>query len=757
MSTKRMEIMFITLLLLCGSLTGTVRADDEIPPSSASVPNCSSKLAVPPNSIPFNTSSLSCHSVWAARDFVLLYKNERPGLWSFVLSAPDVDAYIAVGFSPTGKMVGSSAVAGWISGEGVGIAKQYDLKGEESSLCPPDQGSLKLISGSTTIVRSSSRLYLALQLNTTTPLTKVIYAIGPKGRLPDSRFYLPEHAAEISTSINYTSAISSPGADDDDDKIPPRSAPKGNCSAELSLPPNSIPFNTSSLNCYPAWTARDFVLLYKNERPGLWSFVLSAPVVDAYIAVGFSPNGKMVGSSAVAGWITSTGVGIAKQYDLKGEESALCPPDQGRLKLVNGSTTILRSSSRLYLAFQLNTTTPLNKLIYAIGPKGRLPDSRFYLPEHEGEISTTIDYSTGSSSSGKDDDDKITPRSAPGASCSANLAVPAKSIPFDTSSLSCNVAWSARNFFILYKNDRPGLWSFVLAAPDVDAYIAVGFSPNGKMVGSSAVAGWISSTGGGIAKQYDLTGEVSSKCPPDQGNLQLVNGSTTIVRSSSRLYLAFQLNATKPLNRLIYALGPNGRLPDSSFYLAEHQAEISTSIDYSTGVSSGEEDGSDKLLRAHGLVNLIGWGVLMPVGILFARYAKSWDPAWFYSHIVIQVIGLALGIAGIVTGFRLEDEQGEEVDTHKALGLVVLVTASLQATAVLLRPGKEAKLRKFWNWYHHNVGRIAIGFAIGNIFYGLTLAGEEKSWYIGYGVFLGLWVLVTVLLELRSCTRRNKR
>ena len=76
--------------------------------------------------------------------------------------------------------------------------------------------------------------------------------------------------------------------------------------------------------------------------------------------------------------------------------------------------------------------------------------------------------------------------------------------------------------------------------------------------------------------------------------------------------------------------------------------------------------------------------------------------------------------------------------------------------AFLARPGKKAKVRKYWNLYHHNLGRIIVAIAVGNIFYGLSLAGEESSWTIGYGVFLGLWFLLSLILEARSCTRKTK-
>ena len=103
------------------------------------------------------------------------------------------------------------------------------------------------------------------------------------------------------------------------------------------------------------------------------------------------------------------------------------------------------------------------------------------------------------------------------------------------------------------------------------------------MKGSDAVAGWLSSSGAGIVKRYSLGGYSSGECPPDQGNLVLVEGSSVIVSRSSRLYLAFQLNTSQPSSNLIYALGPNGRLPSSDFLLPTHQTMISTSINYATG------------------------------------------------------------------------------------------------------------------------------------------------------------------------------
>lgn len=74
--------------------------------------------------------------------------------------------------------------------------------------------------------------------------------------------------------------------------------------------------------------------------------------------------------------------------------------------------------------------------------------------------------------------------------------------------------------------------------------------------------------------------------------------------------------------------------------------------------------------------------------------------------------------------------------------------------AFLIRPDKSSKIRRYWNWYHHYVGRAAIALAVANIFLGLSVAHEDGSWTVGYVIFLVVWVIASLLLELK---RRMKK
>lgn len=69
--------------------------------------------------------------------------------------------------------------------------------------------------------------------------------------------------------------------------------------------------------------------------------------------------------------------------------------------------------------------------------------------------------------------------------------------------------------------------------------------------------------------------------------------------------------------------------------------------------------------------------------------------------------------------------------------------------ALLVRPEKESKTRKYWNWYHQGVGRILIIFVIANVFYGIHLGEKGKAWNAGYGAVLAILVVTAVIFELR--------
>lgn len=92
--------------------------------------------------------------------------------------------------------------------------------------------------------------------------------------------------------------------------------------------------------------------------------------------------------------------------------------------------------------------------------------------------------------------------------------------------------------------------------------------------------------------------------------------------------------------------------------------------------------------QIHGVLNVVSWGILMPLGVIIARYLrvfKSADPAWFYLHVTCQTSAYIIGVSGWATGLKLgNDSAGVQYTKHRTLGILLFILATLQVSKILL-------------------------------------------------------------------------
>ncbi|KAK6117817.1 hypothetical protein DH2020_048444 [Rehmannia glutinosa] len=171
-------------------------------------------------------------------------------------------------------------------------------------------------------------------------------------------------------------------------------------------------------------------------------------------------------------------------------------------------------------------------------------------------------------------------------------------------------------------------------------------------------------------------------------------------------------------------------------------------IDFATGqtAETGTASGGSRNRKrnVHGVINVVSWGILLPVGAMAARYLKvfkSANPAWFYLHVTCQTSAYVVGVAGWATGLKLgSDSPGVEHTTHRNIGITIFSLATLQVFAMFLRPKPDHKYRTYWNIYHQTIGYSVIVLSIVNIFEGIDILDPEKKWkkaYTGVLIFLG--------------------
>eukprot|EP00245_Coleochaete_scutata_P017234 TRINITY_DN834_c0_g4_i1.p1 TRINITY_DN834_c0_g4~~TRINITY_DN834_c0_g4_i1.p1 ORF type:complete len:1008 (-),score=127.44 TRINITY_DN834_c0_g4_i1:889-3912(-) len=284
-----------------------------------------------------------------------------------------------------------------------------------------------------------------------------------------------------------------------------------------------------------------------------------------------------------------------------------------------------------------------------------------------------------------------------------------------------------------------------------NGWLAFGLSTSGEMVGSSAIVGFPSADGVTM-DNYFLGGKSTQDVkPPGKQAASSLQGEFV----NGELRMLFTLNLTPEQmksTKVIWAKGSHDTA--SGMTLSKHSDAYSGSVSFQTGATTTAKRST--LRNVHGIINALAWGILIPVGAMLARYAKAYDPAWFYAHVTVQTLGFLLGVAGFSSGIVLRNRSTTDHSTHLALAALILALSLLQVLVSVLRPKKDSKNRWVWNACHHWTGRVVIVLAIVNIYVGLQILKPGSKWILSYSLILGVMVASAVTLEaLKVLRARN--
>ncbi|XP_062027801.1 cytochrome b561 and DOMON domain-containing protein At2g04850 [Rosa rugosa] len=176
-----------------------------------------------------------------------------------------------------------------------------------------------------------------------------------------------------------------------------------------------------------------------------------------------------------------------------------------------------------------------------------------------------------------------------------------------------------------------------------------------------------------------------------------------------------------------------------------------TTFDVRSGSTATRHTNILTLRSAHGIINAVSWGIMLPIGAVTARYLRhvqSLGPTWFYVHAAIQLFGFVLGTVGFAIGVKLGDmSPGVQYSLHRKLGFAAFCLGGLQTLALLFRPKTTTKFRKYWKSYHHFVGYACVVLGVVNVFQGFEVMGAARS-YAKLAYCLGLSTLLGVCIAL---------
>jgi hypothetical protein len=151
----------------------------------------------------------------------------------------------------------------------------------------------------------------------------------------------------------------------------------------------------------------------------------------------------------------------------------------------------------------------------------------------------------------------------------------------------------------------------------------------------------------------------------------------------------------------------------------------------------------------HGSIMLLSWGILLPLGVLSAKFLKRTkaNGIWFKYHRSLQITGLILSIVGVsiaIAKFNVFKAGSGRSFLHGIIGSFVMFLGILQPVNAFFRPHPAAideetpYWRRMWEIVHKGSGWTAIGLACINILIGTRLPSQTSAMM----TFLVLYLIV---------------
>ncbi|EJU04265.1 CBD9-like protein [Dacryopinax primogenitus] len=220
----------------------------------------------------------------------------------------------------------------------------------------------------------------------------------------------------------------------------------------------------------------------------------------------------------------------------------------------------------------------------------------------------------------------------------------------------------------------------------------------------------------------------------------------------------YTLDLSKPLSALAPSL-------TSSFPPAPSATSVASDDDSNNGGPTLTENPftpADTMIVTHAVLCSLAFGILMPLGSLFARLARTFIPQWFIIHWVINFwIALPLAVAGVGYGIHLvNNSHVPHLDTnHTRAGVAVFVLAFVQWTLGFiihyLKPKAGWSARPPQNYAHGVLGVVIIALAFYTIYAGFTQQWPlitGRSYPHGIIILYGVWVAIIALAYVAGMT-----
>ncbi|XP_015060029.1 cytochrome b561 and DOMON domain-containing protein At3g25290-like [Solanum pennellii] len=299
-------------------------------------------------------------------------------------------------------------------------------------------------------------------------------------------------------------------------------------------------------------------------------------------------------------------------------------------------------------------------------------------------------------------------------------------------------------------------------------WLAWGLNPGeeARMIGTQALIGIKTKNKGLLKDTYNITGYTKLGCQLLPSPIDLNISNFKFIHITELEYHVILATIILPnqydLSRLnqVWQVGINiGAVGTKELKMHGKglmNYDSSETINLRTGKGRGNRiHNSSKIRKVHGILNIIGWGVVLPIGVIIARNFREFPLPWLgwkKCHISCQTIGYLVGTTGWAVGIWLgKASKYYSFHKHGTYGLLIFAFATVQMLFFKLKPGESDKYRMYRNMFHHVVGySLMIGICI-NILKGIHIIHlDYTSWKPTYLGIVSCLAFIFLVFEIVS-------
>jgi len=241
-----------------------------------------------------------------------------------------------------------------------------------------------------------------------------------------------------------------------------------------------------------------------------------------------------------------------------------------------------------------------------------------------------------------------------------------------------------------------------------EAWLGVGFSQNGKMIGSTAVIGIPGQQQQPEVQKYKLNDKSTDSVNPmvseaqtltdarisvDNNEQQEGGGITTSLQFTKLLNEGSQKDevvlTTRGLNTLLFAVGT-----DNTLGYHAHRGTFRLDLGSCSAVMGNKKSGDAASSHmgawaTHGTFAVLAWAIASPFAMTVAWFRTLVPSSWIYVHVFSNVVSFTFSLIAVIIAFASMSYQTHPShfsEPHHWVGLVLIVAMTFQVMNGFLRP-----------------------------------------------------------------------